>query len=117
MSQSYPLVPARLSGRHSRRLAQIRAALRGTLYFDSGTFQTLDSMKDRVEDIPCVIGGKEIFSGNIQKQVAVRLCREGEREREEREGGGGGEGERETACFCVCRYVALVHAMCLKACM
>ncbi|KAL5491336.1 hypothetical protein EMCRGX_G016608 [Ephydatia muelleri] len=32
--------------------------------------KTLDSMKDRVEDIPCVIGGKEIFSGNIQKQVA-----------------------------------------------
>lgn len=115
MSQSYPLVPARLSGRHSRRLAQIRAALLATLYFDSVTFQTLDSMKDRVEDIPCVIGGKEIFSGNIQKQVAVRLCREGERERRER--GGGREGDRETACFCVYRYVALVHAMCLKACM
>ena len=101
MSQSYPLVPARLSGRHSRRLAQIRAALLATLYFDSVTFQTLDSMKDRVEDIPCVIGGKEIFSGNIQKQVAVRLCREGEREREKRERGGGGGGERRRVSACV----------------
>ena len=43
-------------------------------------------MKDRVVDIPCVIGGKEIFSGSIQKQVAVRfMSRERERERE-REG-------------------------------
>lgn len=40
-------------------------------------------MKDRVVDIPCVIGGKEIFSGSIQKQVAVRfMSREREREGE-----------------------------------
>ena len=33
--------------------------------------QALEELQGHVEEIPCVVGGKEIFTGNVQKQVSV----------------------------------------------
>ena len=37
--------------------------------------QALKKLHGHVEEIPCVVGGREVFTGNIQKQVSVSsLC-------------------------------------------
>ena len=41
-----------------------------------GTYTNVQALKElqgRVEEIPCVVGGREVFTGNIQKQVSVSI--------------------------------------------
>ena len=34
-------------------------------------FQALEGLRENVEEIPCVIGGKEIYTGIVKHQVSV----------------------------------------------
>ena len=34
--------------------------------------QTLAGFQDHVEEIPCVVGGRRVFTGNVKKREVVR---------------------------------------------
>ena len=33
--------------------------------------QALQDLREEVEEIPCVIGGQKVYTGNLKKQVSV----------------------------------------------
>ena len=38
------------------------------------SLKALDGLRDHVEEIPTVVGGKEVYTGKIKEQVSVSLC-------------------------------------------